>query len=358
MRILAVAGSSGGHIFPALGFLDTLKEKKPDVKTLLVLPRNSIKNNVEISYKVAFVSVSNIRARVDFKNIIALFGFFRACVESFFIIICFRPHMVVGFGSLASLPIIMFAKAFDVKTVIHEQNVLPGRANMFLSKFVDKIAVSFLKTKLYFRDYQDKVVFTGNPLRTNLKKVSLKDSLSYFNLNEGVPVVLVVGGSQGSNKINNTFLELAKSGFKGKALQVIHICGNNDYDYLKEEYDKLKITVRLFRFLKDMHYAYSASDLLVSRAGATTISEIIFFGIPAVLIPYPFALAHQVANARALEETGAAEVILQEDLNARVLGESILSILNDPVVYKRMQSGLGKLFTDDVNGLFIERVLN
>ncbi|TBR16852.1 UDP-N-acetylglucosamine--N-acetylmuramyl-(pentapeptide) pyrophosphoryl-undecaprenol N-acetylglucosamine transferase, partial [bacterium] len=353
MRVLAVTGSSGGHIFPALGFLDALKEQKPDIKTLLVLPRNSIKDNLELPYKVAFVSVSNIRPRIDLKNIIALFGFFRACLESFFIILSFRPHIVIGFGSLASLPIIMLAKAFDIKTVIHEQNVLPGRANMLLSKFVDKIAVSFPKTQAYFKDYQNKVVFTGNPMRTSLKKIGLSESLAFFGLTQGAPVILVVGGSQGSSKINNVFLELMRSGLKGRDAQVIHICGNNDYDYLKEEYSKLKITVRLFRFLKDMHYAYSACDLLISRAGATTISEIIFFGVPAVLIPYPFALEHQVSNAQVLKEAGAAKVVLQQDLNVSLLGEAVLSILSDPVLYKRMQSGLKKLFVDNVNGLFI-----
>ncbi len=287
-----------------------------------------------------------------------MFGFLKACLESLFIIVGFRPHIVIGFGSLASLPVIMLAKAFDIKTVIHEQNVLPGRANMFLSKFVDKIAVSFSGTFSYFKDYQNKVVFTGNPLRTNLKKVSLAESLAFFNLTEGMPVILVVGGSQGSSKINNTFFELIRLGLLGAAIQVIHVCGNNDYEYLKEEYSKLKVNIRLFKFLKDMHYAYSACDLLVSRSGATTISEIIFFGVPVILIPYPFALAHQVANAQVLNEVCAAKVILEQNLNASVLAESILGILHDPVLYKRMQLGLKNLFVNNVNGLFIETVLD
>ena len=167
MRILVITGASGGHIFPALGFLDILRDKYKDISTLLVLPRiNNIINQMQkFDYQVKYISVSSIKLNLDFKNFMAIFRFFKGTLESIVILLSFKPDIIVGFGSLVSVPMVMLAWLLRIKTLIHEQNVIPGRANRFLARFNDKIAVSFAETEGYLKKYKRKVVLTGNPIR-------------------------------------------------------------------------------------------------------------------------------------------------------------------------------------------------
>ena len=347
MKVLAITGSSGGHIFPALGFLDTLNNKHKDIDILLVLPKRNITNPAgNFKYKLNYISISSIKLSLDFKNFTAILRFFKGSLESIVILLTFRPDVVVGFGSLVCIPMILFAWLLGMKTLIHEQNVIPGRANRFLAKFTDRIAISFAQTRDYLKDYKRKVVLTGNPIRKELKRIDKNKALDFFGFNSDKFTILVMGGSQGSHRINFGFLRAVSAIPDKSRFQVIHLAGIGDYALLKNSYKGLNINSRLFNFLESMQYAYSACDLVVSRAGATTIAEIIFFGLAAIIIPYPFAYRHQIANAKVLQTIGSGIIIQDNELDSDILSKNIENLINNPERIKAMRS-----YYDNVSGL-------
>ncbi len=359
MRVLVVTGSSGGHIFPALSFLEALKAKDSDAELLLVLPRKNITGAAgNYGYNVRYISISTIKKEVSFRNLCAMLGLFKGCLESIFILRKFSPELVVGFGSLASVPMDIFPRLFRVKTLIHEQNVLPGRSNKLLARFTDKIAVSFDKTLDYLKDFNKKAVITGNPIRRDLKACGKTEALRHFGFTDNKFTVLVMGGSQGSRNINSAFLQAVLAMPDKQRLQIIHLSGSSDYDFLKNAYENTGVEVKIFSFLKEMHYAYSASDIAVSRSGAATITELMFFKLPAILIPYPFAYRHQLDNASVLVDKGCAVLVDDKKLCADILKLAMEGIMRDPERLKAIRSGYDGLFFPDAASLLAQEAMS
>jgi UDP-N-acetylglucosamine--N-acetylmuramyl-(pentapeptide) pyrophosphoryl-undecaprenol N-acetylglucosamine transferase len=358
MRILVVSGVSGGHIFPALGFLDTLKHKDSKIEVLLVLPKSDMSEQIRtVGFQVNHISISSIKLSLNFKNLLAVFRFLKGSLESMFIILKFKPAVVVGFGSLVTIPMVLFAKAFRIKTLIHEQNVIPGKANRFLARFTDRIALSFSQSKDYLRDYHRKTVVTGNPIRGGFQRIDKNKALGYFGFSGDRFTMLVMGGSLGSHTVNKAFLKALIMLNNPDKLQVIHISGIKDYDFIKQAYQGLRVKVKLFSFLDAIQYAYSASDLVLSRAGATTINEIIFFGLPAIIIPYPYAHEHQLANAEVLRILGAAVVVREDRLDTPILKDTIDNIMNNHQRLAAMRSYYTNISKNIANDLLVDEAL-
>lgn len=360
MKILAVTGSSAGHIFPAVSFLEAVANRKIGAETLLVLPKRS-KGLYPIApeIKKRYISTAPVALKINFNFFTGLFNFLKGGLESLFIIAEFNPDIVAGFGSLDSLWLIFFAWLFRIKTIIHEQNVSPGRANKLLVKIADKVALSFEKTKDYLKIDPAKIILTGNLLRRQLEKKSKKEAASFFGLSEAKFTILAVGGSQGSRRINREFLgalSLLKNKFD---LQVIHICGVEEFEEINKAYQGSGISYKLFAFLDEIQYAYSLADLALCRAGANTITELIRFSLPAIIIPYPFALGHQLSNALVLKENGCAVIIEEKDLDSLRLGEILRDFLACPQKIELMRANYGvfpescadELLTDEVLSL-------
>ncbi len=330
LKVLVVTGSSGGHIFPALAFLEAIKEQHPDIEVFFVLPeKNVIKENVRFNYEVKYVKLCAITRRVDAKNIRNILNFISGSLQTLNVLLKFQPDIVVGFGSLVTFPAIMFAWLLRIKILIHEQNVIPGRANRFLAGFVDKVAVSFQETKAYLADYKRKIVVTGNPLRKSVAYSDKIKAFDFFGFGPDKFTILVMGGSLGSHRINKEFFK-ALSCFKDRdLLQVIHLTGAFDYEMLNSQYKDLGVKCAVFRFFDSMQYAYSVSDLVISRAGATAVAEIIFFNLPAILVPYPYAYQHQYKNAKVLEENGCGIIIEDKEFEADNLRLKLEPLLRD-----------------------------
>jgi UDP-N-acetylglucosamine--N-acetylmuramyl-(pentapeptide) pyrophosphoryl-undecaprenol N-acetylglucosamine transferase len=359
MRILVVTGSSGGHIFPALSFLDTLKDRHKNIDTILAVPSRSIKNQIPLdTYKVKYLSFSPIEFSLNFGNLIAISRFLKGSLESLFLLLEFRPDIVVGFGTIDCVPLLLLAWIMRVKTLIHEQNVLPGRANRLLARFTDRIAVSFEETSKYLKDYTKKLILTGNPIRQELERIDKFKALSFFGFKEDKLTVLVMGGSQGSHRINERFLEAISMLPDRFRLQIIHITGIKDYASIKDRYRNLNVNAKVFSFLNAMQYAYSACDLVVSRAGATSITEIIFFNLPAILIPYPYAYKHQLNNARVLERRGCAFIINDEELDKNILMERIELLMDNPKELKDMRYSYAPFLIHNASDLLVNEVIS
>lgn len=359
MRVLAVAGSSAGHIFPALSFLDTLKNRGVEIEAILVMPSRTIKSLIiPDNFRVKYISTPALKLNLEFKNAIAILGFIRGALESLSLLVKFRPDIVVGFGGLDSVPLLVFAWLARIKTLIHEQNVIPGRANRLLAKFTDRIAVSFIETKNYLKISPEKIVFTGNPIRQELIRIEKARALSFFGFDDDKFTILVMGGSQGSHKINTAFLGAVSLMADRSGFQVIHIAGLKDRDLLNKSYEELDIKYKLFGFLKEIQYAYSISDLVISRAGATTITELISFSLAAIIIPYPFAYGHQLANAKVLENKGCAVVIEDDDLDAGKLKRVLDELMNKPDKMKLMRSHYTGVIKPNAADLLVDELLS
>ena len=359
MKVLVVTGASGGHIFPALSFIDTLKNEHSDSDILLVLPKKSIKVKVVPDIcALKFISVSNIRFSFDLKNLKAVLNLIKGSLESFILLLEFKPDIVVGFGSLNSIPLLLLAWLMRIKTLIHEQNVIPGRANSLLSKFSDRVAISFAQTKDYLAVSSDRLVLTGNPIRKELKKIDRQEALNFFGFEDNLFTILVMGGSQGSQKINESFINAISAVADKLKLQVIHLAGAKDLEALNKGYKALKIKSRLLTFLDKMQYAYSIADLAITRAGATTIQELIAFSIPAVIVPYPFAYEHQRANAAVLEREGCCIVIDDTKLGPGILKQEIEAFFKDPKKPEGMRLKYSKFLKNNASEALVNTVFS
>jgi len=325
----------------------------------LVLPQKSKENKIPVDLvKIEYIHTTNLTLSLSKKNILGAYFFLLAIFESLRIIIRFKPDVAVGFGSLNTVPLIFWAWLFRIKTIIHEQNVIPGRANRLLAKLADKIAVSFSQTANYLNISAGRITLVGNPVRKELVRLNKESALDFFGFKKARFNILITGGSQGSHKLNTVFFESISAFKKKDDLQIIHISGIQDFALLQNKYSSLGLSCKIFDFLPAMQYAYSLADLVICRAGATTIAELQQFGVPAILVPYPFAYAHQLANARVLESIKAAIIINHEELSAERLSDELLEFLENPSKLESMRQAYVKIKILDAASLLAKEVLN
>jgi len=326
MKFIIATGGSGGHLFPAIKVAEELKNKGHEIKFL-----GSFQQSREQMSKIGFpfedLGAKGIVFAARKETFCALFAMSRAVWRAFKPLKAFRPDVALGFGGYGAFPVIFSAILLNIPTMIHEQNVIPGRANALLAKFVKRIAISFKKSMEHFNP--QKTIVTGCPCHLPKNDVNRSAVLREFRLQENKITVLAFGGSQGSKRINDIFLEALRD-LKGKLdLQVIHISGKEGYEVLQEEYHKLGIPFALFEFLDKMEEAYHVADLVISRSGAVTVSEIAGFRLPAIFIPYPYAQGHQKANASVLCKMKLARMIEDKDLTGTSLSQAIASMVKD-----------------------------
>jgi UDP-N-acetylglucosamine--N-acetylmuramyl-(pentapeptide) pyrophosphoryl-undecaprenol N-acetylglucosamine transferase len=268
---------------------------------------------------------------LESKNIFSVLNFlirlFAGAIKSVFVLLRFRPDAVAGFGGYVTGPIVLAASFLGIRTIIHEQNAYPGKANRILARFVTRIAISFPDAKNYFKGFESKVVFSGNPLREGLKRDERERSGDFFT-------ALIIGGSQGAHKLNIMVPEaisLMPDSHKN-ALNVIHIAGRNEKEDVEKSYMKIGVKNRVFSFTEHMTRLYNECDFVISRAGAMTISELLALGIPAILVPYPYAGGHQKLNAAVLEKTGSGIILEEKNLNPGVMRDAILKLMDKNVL--------------------------
>lgn len=331
-RILICAGGSGGHIFPAIALAKTLQSFENGADIFFVGANKVLDRRIfeKEGFRFSLISANKLPYGLSIRIIPFFIKAAIDTVRSVFIVASFRPDVIVGFGGYISFPVIFVGSIFRVPSLVHEQNAVPGRSNRILFGMAKKIAISFKDTVKYIKN-PNKAVFTGNPIRTEDFRNDRNFGIKRFGFDTGKFTILVIGGSQGSHAINATFinaLEKMPDNIK-KGIQVIHITGNNDYEKISASYERLYIDNRVYSFIDRIEEAYSASDLIITRAGASALFEIAFFGKPMILIPYPFAMSHQSENAAVFNTKKAAVVIREKDLSGDVFKENIESLLND-----------------------------
>jgi UDP-N-acetylglucosamine--N-acetylmuramyl-(pentapeptide) pyrophosphoryl-undecaprenol N-acetylglucosamine transferase len=331
-------GGTGGHLFPAIALADEFK-RRGNVEILFVGGRGGLEESVvkRSGYPLELLDVEALKNKKGFlpklKSISKAIG---SMAKSCVILRRFKPDGVIGSGSYASGPVVMAARLMGIKTAILEQNALPGFTNRFLGRFVKRAYIAFDDALDFFPP--DKTRILGTPVRRAITELGVDGRPRRPGpARSGKFTVFVFGGSQGAAAINAAFLDAAEYlSDIWPGLKVIHQTGREGFTAVEAAYERKGLKVELYRFIEDMASAYSTADLVVSRAGATTIAEINAIGLPAILIPYPFASGdHQRVNAAYLEKRGAAVMIAQERLTGSALAAAIRGFYDDPSRLKK-----------------------
>jgi len=327
MRILFVCDRSAGHIFPALAMARAANEQNKSDKVYFFATSSSLKEHLtKEGFKVfgKCFSARNIVIEVFYRFFEALYLIFRI-----------KPHKLIGFGGRDSFFLILLGSLFFLDTSIYEPNVNCGRANIVLSFFVRKVLRGFDRPRS-----GKKYITIGIPLRPNIKKINKNDALKFLGFNDK-PVLFCFGGSQGSVFLNNTFTKLVES-LNGD-YQIIHLAGQREYFKISQFYNRINMN----KFIKDFYYQmellYSAADIVICRAGASTLGELAYYKLPALLIPHPAASGHQKANAIYFKERNAAYVFLQENFDFGQFRKVAENLLQDKDLRSRIKNNLNDI---------------
>ncbi|WP_179336988.1 undecaprenyldiphospho-muramoylpentapeptide beta-N-acetylglucosaminyltransferase [Winogradskyella ludwigii] len=314
-KFILSGGGTGGHIYPAVAIADELKSRYPDAEFLFVgaSDRMEMDKVPQAGYKIEGLWISGIQRKLTLKNLAFPFKLISSLLKSRKIIKKFKPDAVIGTGGFASGPLLQVASSKGIPSLIQEQNSFPGITNKLLSKKVNTICVAYEGLEKFFP--KDKIKLTGNPIRKDLLEVKNKqvEGKNAFNLKEDRQTLLVLGGSLGARRINQ-LIESNLEFFEAKGIQVIWQCGKLYYDQYKK-HNELQ-NVQVHAFLNQMDLAYAASDIIISRAGAISVSELCIVGKPVVFIPSPnVAEDHQTKNAKSVADKNAAILIKEKDLD-------------------------------------------
>lgn len=351
MRVIVSAGGTGGHIYPAVAIINKIKEKEPQSEFLYIGTEDRMEKDLIPSLNIDYVGikVSGLKRKLTLENIRVLTDSLKARKKCKKIIKEFNPDVVIGAGGYVTAPVISAAKKLGKKTFIHEQNSVVGLSNKYLTRYTDKIGVSFEST---LKDFpKNKVVLTGNPCAENAYKVK-KANKEKYELDKSKKLVLIVMGSQGSKTVNDKITSFIKN-FKDKEYEVMFVTGNSYYEKIKRI--KMPSNVKVVPFIYEMPALMKATDLIITRAGATTMSEILSTNLPAIFIPSPYVTNnHQYKNAMDLVEKNAGLILEEKDLNWENLEKLIDDTLNDTKKYQEIKNNLKQLGISDSS----ERIYN
>ena len=350
MRIIVSGGGTGGHIYPALTILREIEAQRPDTKFLYVGTKTGLEADIVPREGVPFANVD----LKGFERHFTLDNFRRAgkamagVAKAAKIVRDFHPTAVIGTGGYVCGPILLAASLMGVPTLIQEQNVVPGITNKILSHFVTKIACGTEEALAHFP--RAKSVFTGNPIRREVMTARREDGLAEYGFDGVRPIVLVSGGSRGARSLNRAMVGVLKEAQHHPEVQFLLATGQKEYEPEKKRLAEAGVDLEDTPHLKVLPYLYhmpsaqAMADLAIFRAGATGLAELTARGIPAILIPYPYAAEnHQEHNARALEAAGAARVILDRDLDSARLGSVLAELLSEPGKLKQMAASSKKM---------------
>ena len=359
MRVVISAGGTGGHIYPALAIINKIKKEEPNSEFIYIGTHNRMEKDLIPSMNIPYeeIEVTGFIRKITLENFKSLTRFLKARKKCLQIIKNFNPDIVIGAGGYVTAPVIWAAHKLGYKTFIHEQNSVVGLSNKYLTKYVDRIGVSFESTLTEFP--KEKVSLTGNPC-SEKAIATPKAKKSDFGLSEDKKLVLIVMGSLGSKTINEKMVEYVY-GFRNKNYEVLYVTGNSYYEKIKTR--RFPDNVKVVPFIKDLPSIMKCTDLMVSRAGASTMSEIMALGIPTIFIPSPYVTNnHQYKNADDLVKKDAALMIEEKDLSKIGFIKMIDDVLEDEKKYGQIKQNLSKLGISDSSSLIYnilkEMILN
>ncbi len=360
-KIIISGGGTGGHIFPAISIANALKKIDKNIEILFVGAKSKMEmEKVPASgYNIIGLPISGFQRRITFKNITFFFKLLISILKSKRIINSFKPDVVVGVGGYASGPLLYVASKKGIPALIQEQNSYAGITNKLLAKRVDKICVAYQNMDKFFP--KERIIFTGNPIRKDLLNIENKknEAFKYFELNENSKVILVIGGSLGARTINQCISHdldrIIRSG-----VQIIWQTGKSFFE--KEKFELLRYNfknknIKIYDFISRMDYAYAVADVVISRAGAGTISELCLVKKPVILIPSPnVAEDHQTKNAMALVNENAA-ILINDNKASQLLVDEALNLIKDERKMQNLSKNISELAVINSDEIIANEIL-
>ncbi len=339
MRVIIAGGGTGGHLFPGLAIAEEFRNRDDSTEVIFVGTEYGIEARVvpREGYPIKFLRAEGLVGMSVIKKIraIAKMGF--SFIDSYKIIKTVRPDIVIGVGGYASGAATLTAYLMSIPTMILEQNSIPGLTNRILGRFVKAVCITYQESISFFPKV--KTFLTGNPVRKQILKGNIESAYRLFSLERGLFTVFVFGGSLGAKSINMAVVDALNnlSDLKDK-IQFLHQTGMGDYENIREAYRRFGFKGTITPFIYQMGEAYAVADMVISRAGATTLAELTTLGKPAILVPYPYAAGHhQELNARKLFEMGAARMILNSELKGGHLAQNIRELYKNEKMRTEMQ---------------------
>ena len=335
MRVIVSAGGTGGHIYPALAVINKIKEREPNSEFLYIGTHNRMEKDIIPKEGIPFKSITmyGFNRKNLLMNFKTVYYLFKSKIELKKVIKDFNPDIVIGFGGYITFPVITTAHKLGYKTFIHEQNSVAGKANLMMADTVDLIGVSLKSTLDVFP--KEKVIFTGNPCGDIKNKKIDKTSLGF---SKNKKLIVIVMGSLGALKVHQ-FLIDNLSKFKNENYEILYITGKNNYDSIKDK--NYSSNIKVVPYIDNLSSLFYDTDLLITRAGASTLSEIISYKVPSILIPSPYVPDnHQFKNASDLVNNNAALMLEEKDLNYDILKNRIDYLFKDKKNYLDMKKNL------------------
>ncbi|WP_303310898.1 undecaprenyldiphospho-muramoylpentapeptide beta-N-acetylglucosaminyltransferase [Hymenobacter sp. BT730] len=357
LRLIISGGGTGGHIFPAVAIANEVRRRQPDAEILFVGAngRMEMTRVPEAGYKIVGLDVTGLQRRLTPKNLMFPVRVFRSVRKAGKLLEEYRPDAVVGVGGYASAPVLLAATSRGIPTLIQEQNSYAGLVNKLLARRVNKICVAYEGMDSFFP--ADKLVITGNPVRTEIASGNREEALKFFGLDPARPVLLVIGGSLGARTLNHaTAASLPR--LREAGVQLLWQTGKT-YAHEAEHQTApfADSNLKALEFIQRMDLAYAAADVVISRAGALSVSELCLTGKPSILVPSPnVAEDHQTKNAMALVRRDAAVLVSDAEAPSRLYNEA-LALLQDKARQQQLRTNVRQLAHPEATGTIVDELL-
>ncbi len=351
MRMIVTGGGTGGHLFPGIAVAEEMLRRFPEGRILFVSTDRAIDNKTLAarSFEKKAIACLPLKGKSVLGTLKSVAQLPISLWQALRIVRAFKPQLVLGVGGYVTGPVVLAARLMGIKTCIHEQNSIPGMANRMLGKIVDQVYISIPGSEGFFP--KGKAVLTGNPVRAELLQGGGQQKDQAVG-----KTVLVLGGSQGAHRVNGLMAEAFAANLSGDTVQVRHQTGSSDEAWVRKAYAEAGVAAQVSAFFNDMATAYRDADLVVSRAGATTLAELAVLGKPAILIPYPYAADdHQTTNAAYLVRGGAALMFQERELDGAKLRQEILGLLNDAPRLQSMAVQMKQFARPEATGAIVEK---
>ena len=347
MKVIIAGGGTGGHLFPGLAIAEEFKRRDSGSEIVFVGTEHGIESKIipREGFPIRFLRSEGIVGKSLLRKARGIAELCLSVFDAGRILKSIGPDIVIGVGGYASGAIVMLADLKSIPTMIHEQNSVPGLTNKILGRFVKRICVTYHESLTSFPMH--KTFLTGNPIRARILKGEREAACRLFSLDKDLFTVFIFGGSSGAQSINRTMVDaLNHLSDLRENIQFLHQTGDRDFEGIRDAYRKAGVKGTVTPFIYQMPEAYAAADVVVSRAGATTLAELTALGKPAILIPYPYAAGrHQEFNAMKLRDIGAAMVMLENNLSGERLAAAVRDIFGNETLRNEMKSaskGLGR----------------
>jgi UDP-N-acetylglucosamine--N-acetylmuramyl-(pentapeptide) pyrophosphoryl-undecaprenol N-acetylglucosamine transferase len=337
LRIVVAGGGTGGHLFPGIAIAKEFMARNSATRVIFVSTGNRLEKAVlsKAGFELRSIQVAGIKGRGIWNQLKSVLKIPGAILTAMGLLKKFSPDLIVGLGSYSAGPVVMGAWLMRVPIAIHEQNILPGITNKILARFADRIYISFENTQS--RLNPQKVYWTGNPVRRELLEIAGGGQPAAQETDQKKFTVLIIGGSQGAHRVNTAIIEALEHLQNSERLHFVHQTGEADEVSVSDVYRKKSVSAAAQSFFDNMAERYRQADLIICRAGATTVAEITALGKAAIFIPFPYAADnHQMLNAADLAKDGAAEIIVENELSGHLLSERIEHYMDDPEALEDM----------------------